>query len=229
MLAPELQQKMEQLTVFRCGFSESAARNVAGADAHGAGCAGRQVVALIRLGYGSLRTSCSCPRICGQTVSAADQTRRQHARYYLTLLAQQTKSLQQGNRQDAASRLDPDAENIRLAWHTGLTCKWAELLTAALAPLSFYFQLRGLNREAEAVMQTTFDAATTWGADGATVATRAALELVRRQNRPGHDQQAVETAKVAVALATSGEDRWAEGMSYMQLGEPLYSRSNPTH
>jgi tetratricopeptide (TPR) repeat protein len=118
--------------------------------------------------------------------------------------------------------LEPDIDNIRHAWQTGLSAQNTDLLLNALTPLSIYYQLRGLAHEGEHIMHSTMSAAATWGSDGIPLATRAGLERARFQNRLGQYRPAIQTIQTTLKLAEQCADRWAEGMAHVWWGESLW-------
>ncbi|MBI1297278.1 tetratricopeptide repeat protein [bacterium] len=118
--------------------------------------------------------------------------------------------------------LEVEIDNLRAAWRTGQAQWLIEPLTAALTPLSIYYQLRGLSHEAETAMQGVVEAASTWGADGAALATNAELERVRFLNRLGRYRPVIETVQVALQTVAHTHDQWAEAMGHILWGESLW-------
>ncbi|MCA9924124.1 MAG: tetratricopeptide repeat protein, partial [Anaerolineales bacterium] len=221
-LTPALQDELARLSVFRGGFTVAAAQDITGADA-------LHLAALIEK---SLLTHSESPERYGlhpvihayaaEKREPTDPTPQRHAHYYLTLLAQHTEPLQKERPQDSISVLEPDIDNIRQAWQSGLVQQKAALLLDALTSLSIYYQLRGLAREGEAVMQTTLRESREWGNEGIALAARTGLEQTRFQNRLGQYRPAIKTIKTALELASQCADRWAEGMGHMLWGESLW-------
>ena len=221
-LTPALQQRLAQLSVFSGGFAATAVRQIAETDV-------QHLNALIEKSL--LTHHAESDRYTLHPVirayaaekrPATDPTPQKHAHYFLKLLAQHTEPLQKNRPQDSIDLLDPDIGNMRLAWHTGLAERQADLLYDALTSLSTYYQLRGLAREGEAVMHTTLRTATAWGDKGIPLATRAGLEQGRFLNRLGHYRPAIRILKTALKLADQGGDRWAEGMGHVWWGESLW-------
>lgn len=141
---------------------------------------------------------------------------------FLAMLAAHAEPLQGHGPQDSITLLEPDIENMRLAWQTGIAQRRADWLAPALTALSIYYQLRGLAREGEAVMRAAADAATGWDASGVALATRASVERARFQNRLGQHWPAMQSAQAALKLAAACADRWAEGMAHVWWGEALW-------
>lgn len=221
-LTPDLQLCLSRLAVFRGGFTEDAARQIADAET-------RHFIALREkslLAYDIETDRYALHPVvrsyAAKKRSADDPTRHNHAVYYLTLLAQHTDPLQKQTPNHSVDALKPDIDNIRLAWRTGLAEKEAGLLLSALTSLSLYHQLRGLSHEGEAIMHRTRKHADKWGQNGWRLATHAGLERARFQNRLGRARLAIQTLKKAVQIAVQGADRWAEGMGYVWWGESLW-------
>ncbi|MBP8000837.1 MAG: tetratricopeptide repeat protein [Chloroflexi bacterium] len=221
-LTPALQQCLARLALFRGGFTQTAAQQITHAAAD-------QITALgdkSLLTYQATTDRYTLHPIIRAYAAAhlppTDPTPSQHAHYYLTLLAQHTEPLQKSAPQHSINVVEPDMDNVRLAWQTGLAEGKADLLFDALTSLSIYYQLRGLAHEAEAIMHTTVSTATAWGTAGLTLATHAGLERARFQNRLGQYRPAMQAVQTALKLAAQGGDRWAEGMGQVLWGESLW-------
>lgn len=221
-LTPILQLHLTQLSIFRGGFTETAVSQITATTP-------QQLAALceksLLLFHQELDRYTIHPVIRAYAAKkrpADDPTPQKHAHYYLTLLAQHAEPLQKKRPQESIKVLKPEIDNVRRAWQTGLTERNADLLFSALTALSIYYQLRGLAREGEAIMQTTFHTARKWGANGIALATRAGLEQARFQNRLGQYRPAMQTVQMVLKLAEQGGDLWAEGMGHVWLGESLW-------
>lgn len=222
-LAPELQQQLARLSVFRGGFTATAVAQITHATPH-------HLAALIDKSL--LTTSQAEPdRYTLHPVIRAyaagkrevtDPTPHKHAHYYLTLLAQHTDPLQKERPQESMRLLEPDIDNIRRAWQTALAEQNADLLTNALTSLSIYYQLRGLAHEGNHLMHSTMSAAAEWDSNGVLLVTRAGLERARFQNRLGQYRPAIQTIQTTLKLADQCADRWAEGMAHVWWGEALW-------
>ncbi len=221
-LTPALQQRLARLAVFRSGFTGAAAHSIAEADAQHL--AALRDKSLITYDEASDRYAIH-PVIrayAAEKCPDSDPTPHKHADYYLTLLAEHAEALQKDAPQRAVAVIQPDMDNVRRAWQTGLALGQVDLLAAALTSLSVVYQLRGLAQEAESAMQTTVRIATTWGAQGIALATRTGLEQARFQNRLGRYRPALETLKAALQAAAQCDDRWANGMGHVLWGESLW-------
>ncbi len=221
-LSADLRTCLAQLAICRGGFAPDAAQQIAQADA-------RHLDALQQKSL--LTYSPEADRYTLHSVvrayaaakrPAEDPTPHRHAEYYLSLLAAHADPLQRAAPQKSVALLLTDLDNIRLAWQTALAERTAKRLAPALPAISTLYQLRGLAREAEDVMQATASAAAEWGASGLPLAARAGLERARFQNRLGRYRPAIETAQRAVALAERVNDRWADGMGHILWGESLW-------
>jgi len=223
-LTPALQTCLARLALFRSGFTLAAAQHVVPAGA--SQLADLQNKSLLAYDADADRYTMH-PIIRAYAAAKrppADLTPQKHADYFLALLAQHTEPLQKNTPQHAVAVLEPDIDNVRLAWQTALSAPHpaAGRLAAALTSLSIYYQLRGLAHEAEAVMRTTAATAAAWGEGGLGLATRAGLEQARFQTRLGRYRPAAQTIQVALARATQSGDRWAEGMGHVLWGEALW-------
>lgn len=222
MLPSSLQSCLARLSVFRGGFSAQAARQIAYADY-------QQLALLVDkslLSYHDASDRYSMHPVilasAAEKLDGSDPTHERHADYFLSLLEQHSHALQKGSPQDSISLLEPDIDNLRLAWQTGLELRQSAKLLAGLSSLSVYYQLRGLAQEGESVMQATFAAASAWQAEGWGLAIRAGLEQARFQNRLGRYWPATLSANSALALSKHHSDRWAEGMGQVLWAESLW-------
>lgn len=220
-LTPVLQQRLARLSVCRGGFTAAAARHIADADEQQLAALGDKSLLAHNAAADRYTLHAVVRTYAAEKHPSTDQTLSQHADYYLSWLAQYAEPLQKSAPQEAMAVIQPDIDNVRLAWQTGLAGRKATLLLAALTPFSIYYQLRGLSHEAEAVMQITARTAA-WGSDGVALATRAGLELARFQNRLGRCRPAIQSVKTALQLVADGADRWAEGMGLVLWGEALW-------
>ncbi|MEM7532126.1 MAG: tetratricopeptide repeat protein [Chloroflexota bacterium] len=219
-LTPGLQQRLARLSVFRGGFTVMAAEQIAAANAQDlAVLADKSLLSRNGNRY-SLHAVVSA--FAAEKRTSADQTRHNHADFYLTMLAKHTDALQKSTPQQAMAEIEADIANVRMAWQTGLAERQANWLFAALTSFSIYYQLRGLAREGESIMHTTLDRATIWGRDGLALATRSTLEQARFQIRLGRYQPAIQTIGMALYSAKQSPDRWAEGMGHVLWGEALW-------
>jgi predicted ATPase/transcriptional regulator with XRE-family HTH domain len=85
------------------------------------------------------------------------ETRRQHSRYYLTLLKTSEPVLRSRRQKDALAELDADIDNIRLAWNTAVEHEDIELLSVSGGPLYYYYELNQYFQEGEALFQRAAD------------------------------------------------------------------------
>ncbi|KAA3657797.1 MAG: hypothetical protein DWQ04_27030, partial [Chloroflexi bacterium] len=216
------QQQLARLSIFRGGFTQTAAQQIAEADALQIAALGDKSLLSHDVASGRYALHPVIRAYAAAKREPTDPTPHKHAHYYLTLLAQHTEPLQKERPQDSINELERDIDNIRRAWQTGLSEHSAELLTNALTPLSIYYQLRGLAHEGESIMHSTVNAAATWVSNGIALATRAKLERARFQNRLGQYRLAMQTIQTALKLANQCDDRWAEGMGHVWLGESLW-------
>lgn len=221
-LTPALQQQLAQLSVFRGGFTATAVAHITAAKpAHLTALLDKSLLTY----YAETERYTIHPVIrayAAEKRPSTDPTPHKHAHYYLTLLAQHTEPLQKEKPQESMHLLEPDIDNIRRAWQTGLSEQNADLLFNALTSLSIYYQLRGLAHEGESVMHNTMSAAVDWGDGTVSLAARAGLELARFQNRLGQQHPAIQTIQTTLKLADQCDDHWTEGMGHVWWGESLW-------
>ncbi|GJM41587.1 MAG: transcriptional activator [Ardenticatenaceae bacterium] len=221
-LAPELQGQLAQISIFRSGFDETAVSHITEATNHHLA----ELIDKSLLTYHPETARYTLHPVIRSYAAGKrpsdDPTPQKHAHYFLNLLAQHTEPLQKEAPQKSMYMLEPDIENIRRAWQTGLSERQTDFLFDALTSLSIYYQLRGLAREGEAVMHTTLRLAMAWGDKGIQLAARAGLEQARFLNRLGHYRPAIRIIKTMLKLAKDGNDHWAEGMGYVWWGESLW-------
>ena len=220
-LTPTLQRRLARLAVCRGGFTAAAAQHIADADEQQLAALGDKSLLAHDAAADRYALHAVVRAYAAEKRPSTDQALSKHADYYLNWLTQYAEPLQKSAPQEAIALIQPDIDNVRLAWQTGLAGRKVTLL-AALTPFSIYYQLRGLSHEAEAVMQITVRTAAAWGSDGVARATRAGLELARFQNRLGRCRPAIQSVKMALQLAAGGSDRWAEGMGLVLWGEALW-------
>lgn len=225
-LTPGLQQRLGRLAVFRGGFTARAAQQIAEANIQHLSALGEKSLLTHHVASGRYTLHPVIREYSAKQRVAADQTRHKHTDYYLSLLAQHTEPLQKDKPQESVKLLEPDIDNIRLAWQSGLANRLVDKLLSALTSLSTYYQLRGLAREGEATMQETAKSADTWGENGLALATRAGLEQARFQNRLGRHRPAIQTIETVLELAMQGDDHWANGMARVWWGEALWRLGN---
>lgn len=221
-LTRELQVRLARLAIFRGGFDPGAAGQIAQAD--GSHLAALQEKSLLTYSPEADRYALHpVVRAYAEAKRPSDDlTPHRHADYYLSLLAEHAQPLQGSTPQKSVAVLLPDLDNVRLAWQTALAGRRVVLLLAGLPALSVVYQLRGLAREAEEVMQSTASRSAQWGAEALPLAARASLEQARFQNRLGRNRPAIQTVGAALALAAQSGDAWAEGMGHVLWGESLW-------
>ncbi|MEZ4589874.1 MAG: tetratricopeptide repeat protein [Chloroflexota bacterium] len=221
-LTPALQQHLAQISIFRGGFDETAVSHITHATPHQLADLGDKSLLTYHPENGRYTLHPVIRAYAAAKRAPNDATPHNHARYFLTLLAQHTEPLQKEAPQESMHLLEPDIDNIRRAWQTGLSAQNSDLLLNALTALSIYFQLRGLAHEGEAVMHSTLSTATEWGDECAPLIIRAGLERARFQNRLGQYRPAIQTIQSTLKLAEQCDDRWAEGMGHVWWGESLW-------
>ncbi len=221
-LSLDLQRRLARLSVFHSGFTQDAAQQIAGADA-------THLEALCTkslLSYSEAtvryRLHPAVRTFAAARLASDDPARQDHARYYLSWLAQYADAFWKDQPRQAIAMIDSDIDNGRAAWQEGLTARETDLLLAALPALSAYYRLQGLAREGEAIMQATWRAAMAWGPAGAELAIWAGLERARFLNRLGRHRPSIQTLTTTFELVRQQRDRRAEGMAHVHWGEALW-------
>ena len=224
-LPPDLQLVLARLSVFRDGFTGSAARQVAETDSW-------QLVALrdkslLSWNEGTERfmLHAAVREFSAEKRDPLDAISDAHCTYSLQFLAGRAKALQQDAPQLPTAEIHADIDNVRAAWRHSLNSALTLPSIAALDALSGYFQLRGLSFEAEGLMHETMLRAESYDPGGAAVATRAAVERARFLIRLGRYPQAINVLKQAIRLSTLCEDPWADGMAHVLWGEALWRQA----
>ncbi len=204
LLPPNSQVLLARLAVLESGFDEDAAREIAGADrAHLTALCDQS---LLRRDA-STRHYFLHPVIrayAAEKLPAGDPAPRNHARLYLTRLAQHTGALQDPGA--ALAELEMDMDNFRRAWRTALATRREKLLSEAFTALVLCHQRSELARQGEALMRATVQAASAWGAEGAALAMRAGVETARFQMEAGRYAAALQTLEEVLQKARQNED-----------------------
>ncbi|MEM7331408.1 MAG: tetratricopeptide repeat protein [Chloroflexota bacterium] len=221
-LTPTLQQRLTRLAYFRGGFDKTAVSQIADTTPqHLTALAEKSLLTFNRTNK-RYRLHPVIQAYAEELRAPFDKTPQKHADYFLNLLAEHSQPLQKDKPQDSMALLEPDLENIRLAWQTGLETEQADKLLNGLTSLSIIYQLRGWALEGETVMRTTVETAVLWEEPSLSLATRAGLEQARFQNRLGRYHPAIQTLKISLSRAEKINDQWAEGMAYVWWGESLW-------
>jgi len=168
LLSPDEQQILLRLSVFQGGFTREAARQVAMADLP-------QLSALVdrslvqRTGSGRYNLHNVIRQYAAEAGAAADtdadaaenaygQTRQRHSDFFLRWLAEQDSALRGAGQKGVLTAVSAELANIRAAWQYALVNRQTDLLGDAAFPLFYFFELRGLLSEGEAVLRTASEA-----------------------------------------------------------------------
>lgn len=153
-LLMSIEQKLfAQLSIFRGGFTSSAAQAVTSASPfHLEDLTEKSLLKTEGNGrfamHGLLRQFAK-EKLAEQGETAIEAVQQKHSRYYLTLVAQQAKPLRADTPQTAVSLIEQELDNIRAAWRTAVRQLNSDLINQAASPLADFCQLRGYFREAE--------------------------------------------------------------------------------
>ncbi len=238
LLSSEEQRVLQQLSVFRGGFTREAVEQVTEASLsllsalvnkslvqHGDAHAGRfELHELIRQ-YAAARLE--------ENVMEKQATRERHSQYYLTLLEEQEPDLRSKRQKEMLTKLTADIDNLRIAWDFAISGEVVDLLRCASGPLYYFYELLQYFQEAETAYKRAADMLRARlatlegqkdpeleGALGEILNYRAFFNL-----RPGNNQEALdlfqasmelldplhETHALTFAFVHSGVVHWAMG------------------
>jgi predicted ATPase/DNA-binding SARP family transcriptional activator len=153
--AAERQAHMK-LAIFRGGFTLDAAHTIA--DAAPALVSGLRNKSLLRhAGARRYDMHTLVQQFSAEALEAEPQAaahvRQAHSHYFLTLLAEQAINLDTRNARTAADQIQPDWENISMAWQQASAQQAHQLLQNALDGLVRFCNLRGLFQEAQTLLE----------------------------------------------------------------------------
>ncbi|HQY93809.1 BTAD domain-containing putative transcriptional regulator [Caldilinea sp.] len=152
------QRTLAKLAVFSGGFTQDAARAVTGATP--ALLSALRNKSLLRHA-GSRRYDMHAlihqfaAAALAHDASVAEATRRAHSHYFLTLLADQAVALDTRAAGAASALIQPDWENMTIAWQRATAQMELHLLQNALDGLFRFCDLRGLYPEAQTLFEST--------------------------------------------------------------------------
>ena len=156
LLTSAEQQILVRLSIFSGGFTREAALQVASADlSQLSALAARSLVQRTAVGRHNLHN------IIRQYASdhlhadpdAAQETTRQHSAYYLQWLADQDIELRGARQKEGLTAVAVELSNIRAAWQWAAAHRQNQLLRPASFPLFYFYELRGLLHEGEAIFR----------------------------------------------------------------------------
>ena len=150
LLSAEERRVLSRLTVFRAGFSREAAQQVSGANL-------AILTALVdksllrRIGAGrydlhELMWQYTSAYLQAEPAALAE-TRRQHSRYYLALLAQNESALKGPGQPAAVAALSAEISNLRPAWQWAINHAQITDLKRAFPALLVFFEVRNWFQE----------------------------------------------------------------------------------
>ncbi|MCL4860417.1 MAG: tetratricopeptide repeat protein [Caldilineaceae bacterium] len=150
MLAPKERAVLMRLSLFRGGFRQDAAAQVAGASLLTlAGLVERSLVRTTPTGryqMHELLRQFAAEQLLAHP-EATQETRRRHARYYLQFMADHDTQLLSKHQPQALERVNEEVENIRLALASAIGHDELGALHEALEPLWWFFWTRSRVRE----------------------------------------------------------------------------------
>jgi predicted ATPase/DNA-binding SARP family transcriptional activator len=153
LLSVDEQRVLQQLTVFRGGFSRAAAAQVANASLALLGAlADHSLVRPIAepdSGAGRYELLELVRQYAAEQLAAADwrEIQDRHCQYYLAFLAQRTVDLRSRRQQMALAEIHQEIENIRAAWRWGVEQGYAALVGSASNSLFHFYEMRSWFQE----------------------------------------------------------------------------------
>jgi tetratricopeptide (TPR) repeat protein len=210
LLAHAEQRALMLLAVFQGGFSRDAAHAIVGAPA--ALLSGLRDKSLLRpAGARRYNMHAVVQQFAAEALAAdpqaSERAHRDHSRYFLTILAAQAVALDTRAARGAADAIQPDWENVSLAWQWAAQCGAYDLLEPALDGLVRFCNLRGLFQEAQIALECALQPASNGAAKRAPTLLRCHL-LTARAYVAGRRwlEQALTFAQQALALAEQIQD-----------------------
>lgn len=161
LLTPQEQSVFSRLSVFRAGFTRTAAAAVAGAVLPDLSALVRK--SLLHPPSGGRYDIHELLRQYGQGKLTADpaeaqQTRERHSAYFLGLLAQREADMKGRDQDRALAEIAADLENIRTAWDWATEQPRPDLIAPALTAFWLFYEERGRYSEAEAHLRHAVEA-----------------------------------------------------------------------
>jgi DNA-binding SARP family transcriptional activator/predicted ATPase len=156
LLEPDAQQTLAQLGLFQAGFSLEAAVFVSGATLSGLSALANK--ALLRPGLAGryelhpLLRQFALEQLTTFGPPFGADCRQRHAAYFLQRLAAAETDFHQANAAAVLSEIQPDLDNVRLAWGWAAGRQDAPLLAASQRGLARFFRLMGLHQEGAALL-----------------------------------------------------------------------------
>lgn len=211
-----------RLAVFQGGFTLEAARNVAGiTPVMLAELVDQSLLTLAEGGRYALHPllqQYAAQRLAAQAGDDAE-ARDRHAVYYLELLERQGTDIHGPRTRQALNVLNPELNNIRVAWrHACTTCR-AELLSRSEKALFKYCATVGLFAEGERLIRTASECVRQLSRQEQPLPLLGTLLLTRSQllTELGQFGPAVETAQEALALGTAHGDENLQARAHSAL------------
>jgi predicted ATPase len=156
LLSEAEQEVFRQLSVFRGGFLQEAAEQVAGATfAELMALAEKSLLRLTPAGRYELHELLRqyAAEKLDQAPAISEAARDRHSAYYCVLLQQWEADLKGVRQQAAMAEIEAELENTRLAWHWAVAQRQIERLAGAMESLGMFYEWRGRYQEGEAAFR----------------------------------------------------------------------------
>ncbi|MCI0647257.1 MAG: tetratricopeptide repeat protein [Chloroflexi bacterium] len=163
-LSSQEQDVLRRVSLFRGGFTRPAGAEVAGATVSILSrLANKSLIRLLPSGryelHELLRQYAAEQLAADPALKEATEVR--YATYYGAFLAEREQRLLETDQERALHEIDPEMDNIRLAWRAAVERQKLDVLERGLWTLGFYYVLRGWTAEGQEVMESTL-AALSW-------------------------------------------------------------------
>lgn len=230
-LASERERRvLRRLSVFRGGFRREAASQVAGANL--AVLASLADKSLLRVdASGRFDRHPLLYRFIREKLLAhpreAAATRERHAAHQLRSLAGWSERAVTGDQGEALTWIDDELENVRTAWSWAVAARRWDLLRPAIAPLAWYFKIRGRRRDGIDLLDEAVRAAED-RAGGRAVLAAVFPARARLLQDLGRYREARESALAGLRRMGGEADRPAMIQAFDTLGRVAWRSGKPS-
>lgn len=231
LLGDEDRRVFSELSVFRGGFSETAARQVVGITPE-------RLTALInkslvrkespqRYGLHELLRQFALEKLAA---SGKENTLRdKHARYYAEFLFQRQETLQKRRGRQVLEEIELEMGNIHTAWQWAVDGGQWDNISRSLQGIAHYYLPRGPFQVGEALFEKAagrlregLAGQTQPGAEPQHLLARLLVTQARFRNRLSRYEQADESAQAAIRVAHAIDDEETEATAHIEWGESLW-------
>jgi predicted ATPase len=167
LLTEEEQRVLLRLSVFRAGFQREAAEQVAETTlAVLSALIAKSLVRRSGAGRYDLHELIKQYAANQFAKQPEEQLRARHTRYYLTWIKAHEAALISSRQKEIIEQLSLEIENLRHAWEGAIEQRQVELLRQASWSFWYYYEVRGLYREGEAMFLQAMQSMLSWKVPG---------------------------------------------------------------